>query len=52
MDDEDVQVYKDLKISMDKYVLHGDFYNLDTDNMDDVLGYPWMESVGTININA
>ena len=52
VDNEDVQVYKDLKISMDKYVLHGDFYASDMDNMDVVLGYPWMESVGTININV
>ena len=52
VDNEDVQVYKDLKISMDKYVLHGDFYASEMDNMDVVLGYPWMESVGTININV
>ena len=52
MDDEDVQLYKDLKISMDKYVLHGDFYTSKMDNMDVVLGYPSMESVGTININV
>jgi len=52
VDDEDVQDYKDLKLSMDKYVLHGDFYTSDMDNMDVVLGYPWMESVGTININV
>ena len=48
---EKVQVYKDLNISMDKYVLHFDFYTSDMGNMDVVLGYPWMESVGTININ-
>jgi len=52
VDDEDVQVYKDLKLSMDKYVFHGDFYTLDMDNMDVVLGYPWMESMGIININV
>jgi len=52
VDNEDVQVYKDLKISMDKYVLHGDFYASEMDNMDVVLGYPWMESMGTININV
>ena len=52
IDNEDVQVYKDLKISMDKYVFHGDFYASDMDNMDVVLGYPWMELVGTININV
>jgi len=52
VDNEDVQVYKDLKLSMDKYVLHCDFYTSDMDNMDVVLGYPWMVSVGTININV
>jgi len=51
-DDEDVQIYKDLKLSMDKYMLHGDFYTSEMDNMDVVLGYPWMESTGTININV
>jgi len=52
VDHEDVQVYKDLKISMDKYVLHGDFYASEMNNMEVVLGYPWMESVGTLNINV
>jgi len=52
VDDKDVQIYKDLKLSMDKYVLHGDFYASEMDNMEVVLGYPWMESVGTININV
>ena len=52
VDDEDVQIYKDLKLSMDKYVFHGDFYASDMDNMDVVLGYPWMKLVGTININV
>ena len=52
VDDEGVQVYKYLKLSMDKYVLHNNFYISDMDNMDVVLGYPWMQSVGTININV
>jgi len=52
IDDKDVQIYKDLKLSMDKYVFHGDFYASEMDNIDVVLGYPWMESVGTININV
>ena len=52
VDDEDVQVYKDLKLSMNKYVLYGDFYSSDMDNMVVVLGYAWMESMGTININV
>ena len=35
---------------MDKYVLHSDFEALDMGDEDIVLGYPWIESVGTINI--
>jgi hypothetical protein len=49
---ENVQIFKDLKITMDKYVLHSNFYAMDMDEVDIVLGYPWMESVGTININV
>jgi hypothetical protein len=49
---ENVQIFKDLKISMDKYVLHSYFYAMDMDEVDIVLGYPWIESVGTININV
>ena len=37
---------------MDKYVFHSDFYASDMNNMDVVLGYPWMKLVGTININV
>ena len=51
IDGKHVQVFKDLKITMGNYVLHFDFQALDLDNMDIVLGYPWMTSVGTININ-
>jgi hypothetical protein len=49
---ENDQIFKDLKITMDKYVLHLDFYAIDMDEVDIVLGYPWIESVGTININV
>ena len=52
VDNEDVQIYKDLKISMDKYVLHSDFYASDMDVVDVVLGHPWMESIGTVNFNV
>ena len=52
VNNEEVQVYKDLKISMDKYVLHSNFYSSDTANVDVVFGYPQMEAVGTININV
>jgi hypothetical protein len=37
---------------MEKYVLHYDFHAIDMDDVDIVLGYPWMNSVGTININV
>ena len=37
---------------MDKYVLHSDFYTLDTKDVDIILGYLWMDSIGTININV
>ena len=50
--DKDVQIYKNLKLSMDKYVFHGDFYASNMNNTDVVLGFPWMELVGTININV
>ena len=52
VDDENVQVFKDLKVTMDKYVLHSNFYIIDMDDVDVVLGYPWMDSIGTININV
>jgi hypothetical protein len=46
-----VQIFKYLKITMDNYALHSDFYALDMTYVDIVLGYPWMELVGTVNIN-
>ena len=36
---ENVQFFKDLKITMDKYVLHSYFYAMDMDEVDIVLGY-------------
>ena len=51
IDGEPAQVFKDLKITLGNYVLHSDFQARDLDNMDIVLGYPWMKSMGTININ-
>ena len=50
VNNEEVRVYKDLKISMDKYVLHSNFNGSDMANVDVVLGYPWMESMGIIII--
>jgi hypothetical protein len=49
---ENVQFFKDLKITMDKYVLHSNFSAIDMDDVDIVLGYIWMDSLGTININV
>jgi hypothetical protein len=37
---------------MDKYVLHSDYEALDMGDEDIVFGYPWIESVGAININV
>ena len=52
MDGEHVQVFKDLKLTMDKYVLHSDFYALDMKDVDIILGYLWMDSINNININV
>jgi hypothetical protein len=37
---------------MDKYVLHSYFYAIDMNEVEIVLGYPWMATIGTININV
>jgi len=37
---------------MDNYVLNLDFYALDMDDVDIVLGYPLMDSIGIVNINV
>jgi len=37
---------------MDKYVLYSYFYAINMDDVDVVLGYPWMESIGTFNNNV
>jgi hypothetical protein len=49
---ENVKIFKDGKLSMDKYVMHSYFYVMDMDEVDICLGYPWIESVGTINTNV
>jgi hypothetical protein len=41
-----------MKIIMDKCVLHLDFYAIYMDDVDIVLGYPWMDRVGTFNMNV
>ena len=52
VDGENFQFFKDLKIAIDKYVLHSEFYFLDIDGVDVVLGYLLMQSMGTVNINV
>ena len=37
---------------MDKYALHPHFYVIDMDGVEVVLGYPWMDLSGRININV
>ena len=49
VDGENVQVFKDLKVTMDKYVLHSNFYAIDMDDVDVVLRYPgWTQLVQLI----
>jgi hypothetical protein len=49
---ENIQFFKYLKLSMEKSMLHSYFYAIDMGDVDIVLGYPWIDSVGTININV
>jgi hypothetical protein len=37
---ERVQLFKDLKITIDKYVLQSNFRAIDMDDVDIILGYP------------
>ena len=46
------QIFNDLKIIMDKYVLRSQFYSLDKDGVDVVFGYMLIQLVGTVNINV
>jgi hypothetical protein len=49
---ENVQIFKYLKITMDNYVLHSNFCAIEMHDVVIILGYPWMEIVGRININV
>ena len=49
VDGDNVQVFKDVKVTMDKYVLH---YAINMDDVVVVSGYPWMDLIGTVNINV
>ena len=51
VDGEHFQVFKDLKIAMGNYVLHFDFHAIKMDNVDIILGYTWITSLGTIIVN-
>jgi len=37
---------------MDKYMLHLDLYVVNTNDVDLILEYPWMATIGTMNINV
>lgn len=52
VDGEIVEVFKYLKVSIGSYVFYSDFHARDMDNVVLIFGYPWMQSVGTININV
>jgi hypothetical protein len=49
---EHIQFFKDLNITMDKYVLHANFHAIDMPTVDIILGYPWIKLVFTFNMNA
>jgi hypothetical protein len=42
VEDETIQIFKDLNLTMDKYVLHSYFYLIGMDYVDVILGYPWI----------
>jgi hypothetical protein len=52
VDGETMELFRDLKVSMGNYVLHWNFHTKDIDNVDRVLGYSWMDLVGTFNLNV
>jgi UDP-2,3-diacylglucosamine pyrophosphatase LpxH len=52
VDGKNIQFFTDLNLTMYKYVLQSYFHAIDMVDVDIVLGYPWMDSVGTININV
>ena len=45
VDGETIEIFKDLNITMDKSLLHRDFHAVDIDDVDIILGYPWMKSL-------
>jgi hypothetical protein len=51
VESENVQILKYLNITIDKYVLHSYFYAINMD-VDVVLEYPWIDSIGIVNINV
>ena len=40
---KNVHIFKYLNITMDKYMLHSIFYCMDINDVEIILGYPWME---------
>jgi hypothetical protein len=47
---ENVEIFKYLKVTMEKYVLHSNFRAIDMDDVNIIIGYPLMDSIGTMNI--
>lgn len=49
VDFDNAPVFKDMNITMDKYVFYSNFHVIYMDNVDIFLGYTWIRSMGTIN---
>jgi hypothetical protein len=47
-----VKICKDLKLTIVKYVLQSNFCAINMNDVDVILGYPWMPTIGTYNINV
>jgi len=47
-----VQIFKYLKLTIVKYVLQSNFCAINMNDVDVILGYPWMTTIGTYNINV
>jgi hypothetical protein len=49
---ENVQIFKHLNITMDTHVFNSHFCVTYMDDVDIILRYPWMASLGMINSNV
>ena len=52
VDGETMEIFELLNVSMGNNVFHSNFHVQDMDNVDMVLHYPWLDSVGTVNLDV